>query len=383
MAKTIIVRYGEVALKSKPVRRRFERRLIHNINLSLKGLRYKLRQERGRIFIDTGSISAATMHLSKIPGIVSVSPSIKVESTLNSIRLAAVKVARGVLSPGMSFAVRTSRTGEHEFSSRDVNVNVGSAILARIKGICVNLSAPERKIFIEIRGGDAYVFTRIVDGVGGLPIGCQGNVVVLFSGSTNSLAAAYFAMKRGCVAFPLLLDHAGGQMRRLAINSARKLAAIYPRLKLRILPYNKLHRTLVEKATGDLAYTLQRRAELRAAEAVAEQVGGDAIVTDEGLGQITEQGLENLHVIDGACKLMVLRPLVGMNEDEIEQIAHQAGIPKHHVQPIMEYPPRFLKLTPQKVEEMQKIEKELGIDALIEAALPKLKVIRLRRGAWI
>jgi thiamine biosynthesis protein ThiI len=182
------------------------------------------------------------------------------------------------------------------------------------------------------------------------------------------------------MAFPLYLDYSGGQMCRLAVNSAKKLAAIHPKLELLVLPYNRVYRALTEKATGGLACLLQTRAALRAAEAVAKQVGGDAIVTDEGLERITQQGLKNLHAIEVGCKLMVLRPLAGMNKGEVEQIARQAGVPKQRVRPIKRRP-RLPKFTPQKIEEIQKIEKELGVDALIKAALPKLRVIKLRRSA--
>jgi thiamine biosynthesis protein ThiI len=384
MTKIIIVRYGEMALKSESVRRRFERRLIENIKLSLKGLDYKLRRERGRIFIATRRPSAATGRLVKIPGIVSASPSLRTNATINSITSAVVGEARKILSPGMTFAIRTSRFGEHPFSSRDVNVSAGSAVLAEVKGVHVNLSTPKREIFVEIRGRDAYVFTKIADGAGGLPVGTQGSVVALFSGSLNSSVSSYLTMKRGCMLYPIFFDprpHADGRARKLAVDAARVLAGFYPKLELRIFPYGKILHAIIEGTAQGLVNLLCKRAMVRAAGIVARQVGGAAIVGDEDLEQIAEGWVKNLHMIDDACESPVLRPLAGMVKDDIEKIALRAGIfePSAHTANIYSSPP---PPAAPKLEKVREIEEALNINALINSALPRIKIIRLRRGAW-
>ncbi len=384
MVRTIIVRYGEIALKSEPVRRRFERQLIENIKLSLKGLNYELRRERGRIFIGTRRPNVATKRLAKIPGIASASSSLRTNATIDSITSVVVGKAKKILSPGMTFAIRTSRVGEHPFSSRDVNVSAGSAVLAEVNGVRVNLSTPERRIFVEIRGMDAYVFTKIVNGTGGLPIGTQGCVVALFSGSLNSSVSSYFTMKRGCMLHPIFFDprpHADGRTRKLVVGAARRLADFYPKLELRIFPYGKILRTITKETAKGLANLLCKRAMVRAAGVIAEQVGGAAIVGDEDLKQIAEEGVKNLRVIDDACELLILRPLAGMVKDDIEKIAHQKGIfdPSTHAANL--YPPPSHPTT-LKLEEVREIEEGLNISALIESALPKVKIIKLRRSAW-
>ena len=210
---------------------------------------------------------AATERLSKVPGIVSVSPSIRVNSTMDSICSVAVRVASKVLSPSMSFAIRTSRVGKHAFSSKDVNERVGSAILKKVRGARVDLSAPERKITIEVRGANAYVFTETKEGVGGLPVGTQGKIVALFSGGLNSLVATYLMIKRGCMALPVFPDPRLGsdnRFRKLAIRAARRLPHFYPKLELRVFPSSGLLRALT-KLAPDLAYCVYKRAMLRAA----------------------------------------------------------------------------------------------------------------------
>ncbi len=384
MMRTIIVRYGEIALKSEPVRRRFERQLIENIKLSLKGLDYELRRERGRIFIDTHKSSVATKRLAKIPGIASVSSSLRTNATIDSITSVVVGKAKKILSPGMTFAIRTSRVGKHSFYSRDVNVNAGSAVLAEVNGVRVSLSTPKSRISVEIRGKDAYVFTKIVNGVGGLPVGTQGCVVALFSGSLNSSISSYSTMKRGCMLHPIFFDprpHADGQTLKLAVNAARRLADFYPKLKLRIFPYGKILHTITEGTAKGLANLICKRAMVRAAGVIAGQVGGAAIVTDEDLKQIAKEGVKKLHLIDDACELPILRPLAGMLKNDIKKIANQKGIfdPSEHAANIHPSPSRP---TTTKLKEVRQIEESLNINALIESALPKVKTIKLRRSAW-
>ena len=378
--KTVIVRYGEVALKSEIVRRRFEQRLIDNIKLSLGGLDHDLRRERGRIFIDTNSVGTTLKRLSKVPGIVSVSPSIRVDATMDSIHSATVKVASKILSQGMSFAVRTSRVGKHAFSSRDVNERVGSAILTRVDGTRVNLSAPEREISIEVRGKDAYVFAETRNGVGGLPVGTQGKIAALFSSGLNSWVAVYLVMKRGSMALPVFPDprpSSDDQMYKLAIRAARRLACFYPKLDLRVFPSHGLIRTSA-KVAPDLAYCIYKRAMLRATEAIAEQAGADAIVADEGLEQIAWEGLANLRVIDEACRLPVLRPLAGMSENDIVQTARSVGLPEQFVKQLGGPFPPPPSSTSLKIEEVREIEGKLKIDSSLEDALSKVKTIKVR-----
>jgi thiamine biosynthesis protein ThiI len=382
--KTIIVRYGELALKSRPVRRRFEQKLIDNIKLSLEGLEYKLKRDWGRVFIETKSVSAIAKRLLKIPGIVSISPSIKVDATIDSICSAAVKIAEKDLFRGMSFAVRTSRVGKHTFSSKDVSEKVGSAILAQIEGTRVNLSTPDQEILIEIRGKDAYLFTEIRDGIGGLPVGTQGKIVTLFSGGLNSVATTYLMMRRGCIVFPLFpVPHPDPDHRlyRSTIRAMRKLSRFYPKLELRVLPLDMLLEAL-GGVESDLAYYVYKRAVLRVAEIVAEQTGADAIASDEDLEQIAQRRLANLGMVDGACKLPVLKPLDGMNEDDIVRVAHNVGPLGRFLKPFADQIPSPARPIPPRIEEILEIERRIKVDALVRTALSKLELIKVGENVW-
>jgi thiamine biosynthesis protein ThiI len=379
--RTILVRYGELALKSERVRRRFERGLIKNMKLALRGIDHKITSERGRIFVTTDKVDPALKHLMHVPGIVSVSPAVKVSSKISSITSAAVKAAKKTLGPEKTFAVRTKRVGEHEFSSQDVNVAIGSAILRAVPGTSVDLSAPDKEISIEIRDKNAYVFTDTLAGVGGLPVGSQGNVVALLSGGIDSPVAAYLMMKRGCTISLLYFDnkpYTDDKTRERAIAVANKLGDFGPNTELRIIQFGHVLRAFIEKSPPKLTCVLCKRTMLKIGEQIARQVKAEAIVTGESLGQVASQTLTNLRAIDEAVELPVMRPLIGMDKVEIERIARQIGtfeISTRRVgscSAVPRYPETYARLG-----EVLKIEKGLKVSALIKSALSKIEVIRL------
>jgi thiamine biosynthesis protein ThiI len=381
MAKAIIVRYGELALKSEKVRGRFERRLIGNIELSLRGLKYRIRRERGRIFVDTSSAKALDK-FTNVPGIVSVSIASKTNAALDAISKAAVDIAKRTLGKSQTFAVRASRIGVHDFSSKEVNEVVGSAVLKAVHGSKVNLSHPDRTIFVEIRGSDAYIFAEKRAGVGGLPVGTQGKVVTLLSHGIDGPIATYLMMKRGCIVFPIFFyneSHMDKCARNRAVAIAKKLADFHPKLELRVVPFGEILREFVDKAPRELTCVLCKRAMLRIANIIAEQVKAEAIATGESLEQIAGQTLANLMVIDDASELPVLRPLVGMNNVEIEKIARSIGAFGISIKPAAKcsaaspYPKTYANL-----EKVVEAESRIDIVAMIKLALAKSKVIHAR-----
>jgi len=375
MSSTVIVRYGELALKSEPVRRRFERTLIESIENALGDIRHSIRTERGRIFIDTSSAARTTKILSRIPGITSLSPAVRTNASLDAIKIQAAKIAKKVLSQGMTFAIRTSRTGEHAFSSREVNVEVGSLVLSLIKGTKVDLSHPDVEISIEVRGNDAYVFSSTIRGVGGLPVGTQGKVLAILSGSMND-AAAFLMLKRGCKVTPLFFDttnRLSHPATKRVILQAKRLSLFGADDHLWVFPFRKILGLIQEKTDEKTSFFIRRRCELRAAEIVARKTAAEAIVTGDDAELIEGIMLTNLNAIDGVCKLAVLRPLSCMEEDEIKEICEKIGL-KHANRAL----PHQAKIDVAiNIEELLKLEKILNVEKIIDDASKKTKRIKV------
>ena len=194
----IIVRYGEIALKGKETRKRFENTLISNIKNALDkaNLPNKITKEWGRIYVYTAQISKCIEVLQKIFGVYSVSPACQTSSDMNAVSKLSLEIAKEKLNKKKSFAIRTTRIGKHDYSSQDVSIKIGNDIV-KSTNAKVDLTKPDFELSIEIRNDKAFLFTERIQCVGGMPHGTQGTVLALID-EPKSVLAAWYLMKRGC-----------------------------------------------------------------------------------------------------------------------------------------------------------------------------------------
>jgi len=197
----ILVRYGELALKSPPVRREFEQRLRRNIldQFVAAGAECRIRADHGHFYLEAGSAPAAIALLRRVFGITSVSEVEEVATDRDAIAAALLRIAEPLLLPGASFAIRARRTGQHPFTSQELARDLGAAVLDRFpdRGLTVDLDTPAVELTVEVRGPRTYLSTGRRPGPGGLPLGVAGRVVALVDGPRGALGA-YLMMKRGC-----------------------------------------------------------------------------------------------------------------------------------------------------------------------------------------
>ncbi len=194
----ILVRYGELSLKSAYVRRYFESILVRNINkvLAQENLQGTLTKDRGRIYLRSPCIERCSRVLPRIFGIVSFSLAVETPADLKEISALALQFMREALTKQQSFAIRATRTGTHPFTSHDIAVLLGNDIVEELRAP-VDLTDPDVELFIEVRDTKAFLYTKKIGGVGGLPRGTQGTVLALIE-TPESLLAAWFLMHRGC-----------------------------------------------------------------------------------------------------------------------------------------------------------------------------------------
>ena len=210
----ILIRYGEIGLKSEQVRKRIEQILKKNIHFKLKKkiktFEIKILPARGRIFIYTDEVKKASRFLTKIFGISSFSPALECSSELTDIKKTALDVAARVIKPGDSFALKTRRSGSHEYSSKEVSEQIGTLILDHFgrNKIKVNLSKPNKTIFIEIRDKFCYIFDKKIKGLGGFPYGTQNKLLALIS-NEYSLISTWLMLRKGCEIMPVFLLEEG------------------------------------------------------------------------------------------------------------------------------------------------------------------------------
>jgi len=197
----VLVRYAEMGLKSRAVRKRFENILVENMMSALAGAGIEgiVRSEQGRLFVQTDSIGPVVKALSRVFGVSSVSPVVQASSELEEMKRAAASYSLDLMREGRSFAVKARRTGDHPYTSMELGKELGSAIwLANEdKHPRVDLKRPDLVFFVEVRDKKAYLFSEYVDGPGGLPMGSQGRAIALLEEERDALAA-WLIMKRGC-----------------------------------------------------------------------------------------------------------------------------------------------------------------------------------------
>ena len=195
----LLVRFGELALKSRFVRRQLRDRLVANIQdlFAAEGVECITEADEARVYVHVDDVAKAHTILGRVFGIVSLSPATEVHSDLDSLRKAVLSEASRGLSPGQSFALRIRRVGTHSFTSQDLARELGDEVRRAHPDVRVNLTLPDVEIHVEVRHNRAFVFREIWPGPGGLPLGSQGRALAVVQDEAG-LVAAWMGMKRGC-----------------------------------------------------------------------------------------------------------------------------------------------------------------------------------------
>ncbi len=195
----LLVRFGEIALKSRYVRRQLRDRLVANIQdlFAAEQVECITEADEARVYVHADDIDRARGILLRVFGIVSISPAAEAHGDAGALTTLAMEEARRALEPGTTFAIRARRVGTHPFTSTDLAREIGRAVLEAHPDARVDLTHPQVEIHVEVRENRGFVFREIWPGPGGLPLGSQGRALALVDGEAG-LVAAWMGMKRGC-----------------------------------------------------------------------------------------------------------------------------------------------------------------------------------------
>lgn len=320
--RSALVRYHEIALK-RGNRDYFIEHLKRNLSTALRGLGLKgIRNASSRLLLDFNHDippAEVTDRLGRVFGIANFSLVERTDPNMPSLQTHVVEALQKG-QPFSSFRVHTRRVDKRfPLTSNDVNRELGTLIQAHT-GARVDLTRPELTVSVEILPSSAFVSLQKMPGPGGLPVGASGRLASLISGGIDSPVASYRMMQRGCRLI-FIHFHSTPFLDRSSQEKAKSLVEMLTRYqyvsRLYLVPFGEIQRQIVSAVLRPLRVVIYRRMMLRIASAIAAKERARALVTGESLAQVASQTLPNIAVIQEAARLPVLRPLIGMDKQEI------------------------------------------------------------------
>lgn len=384
MNKVIIIRYCEIHLKKKN-RGYFERMLGENINRALAGLNYKYVKIHARYLIeefDDCDYDEILSRLLKVGGIHSVSPAIVIKSDAEEIYKNVLALCEGKSG---TFKVETNRADKtFPVHSVDMSAEAGGRILEANDSLSVNLKHPDFVVNIDIReSGETLIYTDVIKGMGGLPVGSAGKGLLLLSGGIDSPVAGYMVAKRGMRikalhfhSYPYTSDAA----KQKVIDLAKIIAPYTGGVDLYTVSVTHIQEAIHRDCPEEMMITILRRFMMRIASLMCDKLGTQAIITGESLGQVASQTIESLTTSNAVATYPVLRPLIAFDKLDIIAIAEKIGTYETSILPYEDcctvFLPRFPLIRPQ-LDKVEKFESKLDVDGLIKEAMSTIEKIKI------
>jgi len=378
MKPCVLVHYHEIALKggNRPL---FLRQLEKNLSRAIGDLGpVNVVRLSGRIIVECrGLEQAATVceRLERVFGIANFATALRVSPSIEAFKQA-IEGWLKVHSDGFeSFRIAARRAYKSfPLTSMELNAELGRYVHDRT-GARVDLKHPVLTIHVEALPSEGFVYLNRVPGPGGLPVGVSGRVVALLSGGIDSPVAAWRAMKRGCrVTF--VHFHSAPYLPVTSQAKAKALVELLTRWqydsRLYLVPFGEIQREVVLTVPPPYRVVVYRRLMARIAEAIAGSEGAEALVTGESLGQVASQTLENLSRIDEVAGLLFLRPLIGMDKQEIIREAQAIGSYEISIEPDQDCCTLFVPRHPStsvRPEEISALESRLDLDKLVRGGV--------------
>jgi tRNA uracil 4-sulfurtransferase len=326
---SVLIRYHEIALK-KGNRQYFTELLKRNLLAAVKDLGAKeIRSLPARLLLSFKHDIDLAIVVQRVGTVFGVANFSLVERTARDIDALRSRILESINGTHFSsFRIETQR-GDKTFplTSPEINRQLGAAVKEK-SGARVDLMNAEFTVTVEILPRDAFFGFNKIPGAGGLPVGASGRLVSLISGGIDSPVAAYRMMQRGCRLI-FVHFHSAPYLDNTSQKKVRQLITTLTRhqflSRLYLVPFGEIQRQIVASVTRPLRVILYRRMMLRIGEAIARKEKAKALVTGESLGQVASQTLDNMVVVQQAARLPILRPLVGMDKQEIIDQARRIG----------------------------------------------------------
>ena len=389
---TFLLKYGEIGIKGKN-RYLFEDALVRQIRFALKDVdgQFDVHKSQARIYVDCEGdydYEDTVEHLKRVFGIVGICPVVRMEDQ------GFEKLKEDVVSymdemypdKNLTFKVEARRARKtYPKTSMEINCDLGEVILEAFPETKVDVHHPEVMLNVEIRN-EVYVYSQIIPGAGGMPVGTNGKAMLLLSGGIDSPVAGYMISKRG-VGIEATYFHAPPYTSERAKQKVVDLARIVSRysgsVKLHVVNFTDIQLYIYEKCPHEELTIIMRRYMMKIAEHFAKENGCLGLITGESIGQVASQTMQSLAATNAVCTLPVYRPLIGFDKREIVEIAEKIDTYETSIQPFEDCCTIFVAKHPVTKPNLERIEKsELNlaekIDELVKTAIDTTEILTVK-----
>ena len=382
----LLVRYGELTLKGTN-RKMFVNQLKDNVKRALIPLSgYHVKGKRDRMYIELSpeaDINEIIQRLSKVYGIKSISPVIKIDKNEEKINQSAIQLSHD-FEKGSTFKVDVKRVDKSfRLDTYELQRQVGGAILKKNNNITVNVKNPDYEIKIEVRMDAIYIYEKVIAGAGGLPVGTGGKTLLMLSGGIDSPVAGIEVMKRG-VTVEAIHFHSppftSEKAKDKVIELTRILAERVGPIKLHLVPFTEIQKQINKVVHPRYTMTSTRRMMMRISDKVVHQINANAIVNGENLGQVASQTLKSMYAINHVTATPVLRPLLTLDKEDIIKKAKELGTFETSIQPYEDCCTIFTPKNPVTEPDFDKVvkyESVFNFDEMIENAVENIETLTI------
>lgn len=390
--QTFLLKYGEIGLKGKN-RYMFEDALVNQIRHALKDVdgKFKVYKNQARIYVDCEGeydYDETIEHLQKVFGLVGICPVVRMEDQGFEQLKKDVVAYMDEMYPdkNITFKVESRRAKKtYPKNSMEINCDLGEAILEAFPEIKVDVHKPDVMLHVEVRN-EIYVYSQIIPGAGGMPVGTNGKAMLLLSGGIDSPVAGYMISKRG-VAIEATYFHAppytSERAKQKVVDLAAKIAKYTGPIKLHVVNFTDIQLYIYDQCPHDELTIIMRRYMMRIAEAFAKNDGCLGLITGESIGQVASQTMQSLAATNDVCTLPVYRPVIGFDKRDIVDIAQKIDTFETSIQPFEDCCTIFVAkhpVTKPNLDVIRRSELRLAekIDAMVQEAIDSVEIIEVK-----
>ena len=389
---TFLLKYGEIGIKGKN-RYLFEDALVRQVRFALKDVdgEFQVHKSQARIYVDCEGdydYDDAVEHLKRVFGVVGICPVVRMEDRgFDQLKKDVVAYMDEVYpDKNLTFKVESRRARKsYPKNSMEINCDLGEAILDAFPDIRVDVHHPDVMLNVEVRN-EIYVYSQIIPGAGGMPVGTNGKAMLLLSGGIDSPVAGYMISKRG-VGIEATYFHAPPYTSERAKQKVIDLARIVSRysgpIKLHVVNFTDIQLYIYDQCPHDELTIIMRRYMMRIAEHFAKEDGCLGLITGESIGQVASQTMQSLAATNDVCTIPVYRPVIGFDKQEIVDIAEKIDTYDTSIQPFEDCCTIFVAkhpVTKPNIDVIRRSEENLSekIDQLVQEAIDTVEIIEVK-----